>query len=47
LQRLQKAANDLGIKETPLSFSVSPKDEKQFVEGGEFFFGESKRYFAH
>ena len=26
LQRLQKAANDLGIKDTPLSFPVSPKD---------------------
>src|ERR1700677_2440044 len=26
LQRLQKAANDLGIKNTPLLFSVSPKD---------------------
>jgi DNA-directed RNA polymerase specialized sigma24 family protein len=26
LQRLQKAANDLGIKDTQLSFSVSPKD---------------------
>ena len=26
LQRLQKAANDLGINDTPLSFSVSPKD---------------------
>jgi DNA-directed RNA polymerase specialized sigma24 family protein len=26
LQRLHKAANDLGIKDTPLSFPVSPKD---------------------
>jgi len=50
LQRLQKAASDLGIKSASLSPSVSsqnPQKRKKFPEGGEFFFGESEQVFAH
>ena len=46
LQRLQKAAGELGIKSASFSFGVlftkSTKEKKQFAEDGEFFFGESK-----
>jgi uncharacterized protein (DUF2249 family) len=51
LQRLQKAANDLGIKSASLSLAVSSKNpqkrKKYFPKDGELFFGESERVFAH
>src|SRR3984893_17436633 len=51
LQRLQKAADDLGIKSASFSLAVSSQnsaEEKKYLrEGGELFFGESERVFAH
>jgi hypothetical protein len=51
LQRLQKAANDLGIKSASLSLAVSSKNpqkrKKYLPDDGELYFGESERVFAH
>jgi hypothetical protein len=51
LQRLQKAADDLGIKSASLSLAVSsknPQRRKQYLpDDGELYFGESERVFAH
>jgi DNA-directed RNA polymerase specialized sigma24 family protein len=51
LQRLQKAANDLGIKSASFSLAVSsqnPQKRKKYLpKDGELFFGESERVFAH